>query len=302
MIERFTNPTGAAALKDAMLEQRLVQHDEVLAARFVTVGTLAEHQPGDVLIEQGRGDDAVFFILAGEVGVEVNGRAVAVRKATDTVGEMSAADPTAARSATVRAAVVTVSLRVPSNEFVAIANEHPKTWRALARVIGSRLRDRQRFHRPPNPRPVLFIGSSVEGLSIARHIQIGLKHEPVEVRLWTDGVFGPSGVTVDKLMEQVAEADFAAFVFGPDDQVASREENYQAPRDNVVLELGMFLSQLGRERTYMVMEHKSDLKIPTDLLGISPITYVANKNAKIEVLLGPVCTELAKRARELGAM
>lgn len=302
MIERFTGPTGAVALKDAVLQQRLVQHDDAIADRLIAAGVLVEHQPGDVLIDQGRADDTIFFLLTGEVAVEVNGRPVATRRAPDTVGEMSAADPTAARSATVRAVVVTVSLKLSSPDFVSIANEHPKSWRALARLIGARLRERHRFHRPPNARPVLFVGSSVEGLSIAKHIQLGLKHEPVEVRIWTDGVFGPSGVTVDRLLEQVAEADFAVFVFGPDDRVASRSESYEAPRDNVVLELGMFLSHLGRERTYMVMEHRADLKIPTDLLGIAPITYVSAKDGKLEVLLGTVCTELAKRVRELGAM
>jgi CRP/FNR family transcriptional regulator, cyclic AMP receptor protein len=302
MIERFTGTAGATALKDALLEQRLVQHDDAIADRLVTAGELVEHQPGDVLIEQSRADDTIFFILAGEVGVEVNRRLVATRKAPDTVGEMSAADPTAPRSATVRALVVTVSLKVPSADFVSIANDHPKAWRALARLIGARLRERHRFHRPPNARPILFVGSSVEGLAIAKHIQLGLKHEPLEVRIWTDGVFGPSGVTVDRLLEQVAAADFAVFVFGPDDRVASRADSYEAPRDNVVLELGMFLSHLGRERTYMVMEHKTDLKIPTDLLGLAPITYVSAKDSKMEVVLGTVCTELGKRVRELGAM
>jgi CRP/FNR family transcriptional regulator, cyclic AMP receptor protein len=120
------------------------------------------------------------------------------------------------------------------------------------------------------------------------------------VRIWTDGVFGPSGVTADKLLEQVAESDFAAFVFGPDDRVASRTDSYDAPRDNVVLELGMFLSNLGRERTFMVKDHKAELKIPTDLLGISPITYISSTGSKLEVAISPVCTEIAKRVRELG--
>lgn len=302
MIERFTGPNGSTALKETMLHQRLVQHDEAVAGRLIAVGTLAEHQPGEWIIEQSAADDSVFFIVAGEARIEVNGRAVALRRATESIGEMAAADPAAPRSASVRAVIETVTLRVPSGDFVAIASEHPKVWRATARILGERLRERQRFHRTPNLRPILFIGSSVEGLTVARHIQLGLKHEPVEARIWTDGVFGPSGVTIDKLVEQVEEADFAVFVFGPDDRVASRDEEYQAPRDNVVLELGMFLSHLGRERTLILSEHKADLKIPSDLLGISPITYVADPKAKMEAVLGPACTELAKRIREMGAV
>lgn len=302
MIERFTGPNGGATLKDAILQQRVVQHDDAVARKFIGVGTLGEHQAGDVVIEQASADEFVFFILAGEANVEVNGRTIGTRKPMETVGEMAAVDATAARSATIRAAAETVTLRVGSADFIKIADEHPNVWHATARVIADRLRQRHRFHRPPNAKPILFVGSSVEGLEVAKHLQLGMKDEQVEVRIWTDGVFGPSSVTVDKLLAQVDECDFAVFVFGPDDQVASRAEKYQAPRDNVIFEMGMFLARLGLDRTYMVKEQKTDLKIPSDLLGIAPVTYVADGKAKLEVVLGPVCTEIAKKVRELGSL
>lgn len=302
MIERFTGPDGPAAQKDAMLQQQIVQHDAAVADRLIAAGTLGEHQSGEKIIEQGKADESVFFVLSGEVTIAVNGRAVAVRTARETVGEMAAVDPAAPRSATVTAKLETVTLSVPRGEFIKIANEHPQVWRAIARVIADRLRERQRFHRPPNSRPIMFIGSSVEGLPIAKHIQLGLQRVNVEVRLWTNGVFGPGGVTIDDLLRQTEEADFAVFVFGPDDKVASREETYQAPRDNVVLEMGMFISKLGRGRTYLVKDSKSEIKIPSDLLGITPIIYLADPKSKLEVVLGPVCTTLENQVRGLGSV
>lgn len=302
MIERFTRPGGDLTLRAAVLEQRIVAHDTVVADRLIAAGTLGEHAAGAVLIEQGSGDDTVYLVLVGAVNVEINGRVVASRGPNDTIGEMSAIDPSATRSASVRATVASVTLSIPASAVIAIADTHPLVWRSLARISAERLRERARFHRAPNSRPVVFVGSSVEGLEIAKHIQMGLKHDPAEIRIWTNGVFGPSGVTIDKLSAQIAECDFSVFVFGPDDQVASREETRRAPRDNVILELGMFLSAHGRERTMMVMEHGADLKIPTDLLGITPVTYVASKGERLEVVLGPVCTELSKRIRELGAL
>lgn len=302
MIDRFTGSAGAASLREAMLQQRVVEHNAAVAERLIDVGTLIEFQPGDVILKQDSDDQFVFHILAGEAEVVLNERPVARRAATEAIGEMSAIDASAPRSATVRAVSSSVCLRVGAPDFIAVANEFPSVWRATARIIGERLRQRRRFHRPPNSKPVLFIGSSVEGLSVAKYIQLGLKHDAAEVRIWTDGIFGPGGVTVDKLLEQVAQADFAVFVFGPDDMVASRDEKHQAPRDNVVFEMGMFISQLGRERTYIVKEQKTDIKIPSDLLGIAPITYVADAKAKMEVVLGPVCTVLAKQVQELGPL
>lgn len=302
MIERFTGPNGQAALKEAVLEQRIVQHDAAVADKLLAVGTPTEFQTGDEIVTQGAADDSVFFILTGEATIEVNSRKVASRVPRETVGEMGAIDAAAPRSATIRAVAETVTLRVPGGEFIRIADEHPKVWRATARVLGERLRERRRFHRPPNPKPILFVGSSVEGLEIAKHIQLGMKHDKVEIRVWTDGVFGPSGVTVDTLVKQADECDFAAFVFGPDDRIASREEKYEGPRDNVVFELGMFMARLGRDRTYIIKDSKADLKIPSDLLGISPITYIADPKAKLEVVLSTVCTEISKQVRELGSI
>jgi CRP/FNR family transcriptional regulator, cyclic AMP receptor protein len=302
VIDRFTGSAGAANLREAMLQQRVVEHNAAVAEKLIAVGTLFQFEPGEVILKQDSDDQFVFHILAGESEVVVNERPVARRATSEVIGEMSAIDASAPRSATVRAVSATVCLRVGAPDFIAVANEFPSVWRSTARIIGERLRQRRRFHRPPNSKPVLFVGSSAEGLSVAKHIQLGMKHNAAEVRIWTDGVFGPGGVAVDKLLEQVEQADFAVFVFGPDDTVASRDETHQAPRDNVIFEMGMFISQLGRERTYIVKEQKTEIKIPSDLLGITPITYVADARAKMEVVLGPVCTVVAKQVQELGPL
>ena len=61
------------------------------------------------------------------------------------------------------------------------------------------------------------------------------------MRLWTDGVFVASQFPIIALEKQVREADFAILVLGPDDKVLSRNERSDAPRDNVILELGLFI-------------------------------------------------------------
>ncbi len=57
-------------------------------------------------------------------------------------------------------------------------------------------------------------------------------------------------------------------VLSPDDITTSRKLKSLAPRDNVIFELGLFMGSLGRERCYMVRQDNSQLKIPSDLLGI----------------------------------
>ena len=62
-------------------------------------------------------------------------------------------------------------------------------------------------------------------------------------------------------------------MLSPDDEVESREVQSQAPRDNVIFELGLFIGALGRDRTYMVQPNGVSLKLPSDLAGITQVRY-----------------------------
>jgi CRP/FNR family cyclic AMP-dependent transcriptional regulator len=279
-----------------------VQHNADVAKLLAAKGEVVEFPQGETLIAQGGTDNSALFILNGEANVFVNNRQVATRGAHDCVGEMSVIDPAAPRSATVKAKTPVLALRVPGTDFQAIGDAHPTVWRAVARVVSERLRQRERFHRPENHPPILFVGSSVEGLAVAREVQAQMKRDHLAVKLWTGDVFGPSGVPVDDLLKQVAEADFALFVFGPDDKVASRHKDYEAPRDNVIFEMGLFMGHLGRRRTFMLKEQASDLKIPSDLLGITPITYICRKGCGLADQIGPPCNDLRRVINDLGAL
>ena len=65
-----------------------------------------------------------------------------------------------------------------------------------------------------------------------------------------------------------------------------------APRDNVILELGMCIGAMGRKRAFLVRPRGVELKIPTDLLGITPIDYKSDDPANLAVHLSPVCTQI----------
>lgn len=301
MKARFDGQDGQRCLVTALQQQRIIEHDKQLATAVASAGTLVEYSPGDTLIEQGAQDNHVLFIVSGEVDIYVNSRKVARRVPNDSVGEMAMIDSAATRSATVIATKPTVALNVAEAPFQSILARFPQMWRPIAQVLASRLRERERFHRPPNPIPILFLGSSVEGLQVANEIVSGLKHDNILPRPWsTPGLFSPGGVTVDELLKEVDAADFAAFVFGPDDKLASRRVKYFTPRDNVVFELGLFMGQLDRERAVIVKEHLADIKIPTDLLGISPISYVTKSGQSLADSVATVCNDLRTLITKLG--
>jgi len=300
MIDRFEGSNGKRLLIDVLRGFDLVEHDESLAEKIANAGTLVVFAQDDILMAQGDAENDVYFILTGDVDVVVNNRHIAIRKDGETVGEMALLSPSEPRSATVSARTSVVALKLREPDLRQFADEHQHIWKSIAQTVADRLRQRSEMLSQPNLNPKLFIGCSAESLPIARAIQLGLKHDKITVQIWTDGVFGPSTIPIDGLLSIVRETDFAVFVFDEDDVVESRGAEFTAPRDNTIFELGLFMGSLERNRTFIVKGQSSDVKIPTDLLGITPITYVEDESGKFSTVMGPVCTELREVIKKLG--
>jgi hypothetical protein len=148
-------------------------------------------------------------------------------------------------------------------------------------------------------KPAVFIGSSAEGLRIAKQLQLGLARV-AKCRIWTQGVFGLTQGTLDSLIEATKKADFAILVLTPDDLALKRGSKKTVPRDNVVFELGLFMGALGRKRTFIVHNRDEPIELPSNLAGITTATFSVDDD-DLQVALGEVCTLLEEALREVGA-
>jgi CRP/FNR family transcriptional regulator, cyclic AMP receptor protein len=275
MIRRFQE---RHKLVEALQRQQIVENNKHVAEELADVVELIQFEassPGNVVITQNAADNDLFLILTGRVSIWVNGREQAVRRAGQYVGEMAMIDISAPRSATVIAIEQTVVAKVAEKDFTPIANKHPSLWRQLALELGNRLRERGNHVNAPNPRPVVFVGSSSESLNPAREIQFLLSHDDLITRPWTDG-FRPSATSIENLERELAGADFAILVLAADDIVESRNASQDAPRDNVIWEQGFFTGGLGRGRVFIVKPRGVDLKLPSDWGGITILDYDPN--------------------------
>lgn len=150
-----------------------------------------------------------------------------------------------------------------------------------------------------NIRPAVFIGSSKEGLQIAENIQVNLDYD-CEVTLWSQGVFGLSHGTLESLVDRMGSFDFAILVLTQDDLVNLRDFVQPAPRDNVLLELGICIGSLGRRRTFLVYDRSKSLKLPSDLAGVTPATFQLHSSGNLSAALGAPCTLIKNTIRDLG--
>jgi hypothetical protein len=157
----------------------------------------------------------------------------------------------------------------------------------------------------PTRKPTVFVGSSVESIPVMKMVERLLK--PVaQVTPWTDNdAFSKIGdYFLDSLIRAAGDFDFAILIFGQDDIVLSRKKTQVAPRDNVVFELGLFLSKLSRARTFVIAPRiwSSGLKILSDLQGLKPGEYDVKEGTKDfdEASLKAVCKRIGAKIRELG--
>lgn len=151
-------------------------------------------------------------------------------------------------------------------------------------------------------KPKIFIGSSVEGLSVAYSIQQNLTYD-ADVTVWDQGVFELSKTTIESLLDILNRSDFGVFVFTNDDIAQIRKENKNVVRDNVLFEFGLFIGKLGRDRVFFVIPDHTELHLPTDIVGITPGKYDPNREDKsLQAATGPVCHQVRLQIKKVGIL
>ena len=75
---------------------------------------------------------------------------------------------------------------------------------------------------------------------------------------------------IEKLEEYTADVGYAIVLATPDDEGKAKTETTTKSRvrQNVVLELGMFLAKLGRERVAILLKEASNFERPSDIQGL----------------------------------
>lgn len=128
----------------------------------------------------------------------------------------------------------------------------------------------------------VFIGCASESTTTADRIAAIVKsygHEPL---VWTDRkAFLAGEAILSKLIEHSRTVDAAILIFSPDDETVSRGTRGYQPRDNVLMEYGLFAGTLGQKRS--VICTTGELKMPVDVAGIVYIDFANEWDAKLRL-------------------
>lgn len=138
-------------------------------------------------------------------------------------------------------------------------------------------------------------------MDVAYALQKRLEYES-DPTVWDQGIFRPMRQALVDLVKEAASTDFGIFIFSPDDIADIRGETRHVVRDNVLFELGLFIGAIGVERCFIVAPRGApSLRMPSDLLGLTPITFAADRNdGRLHAALGPASHEIKQAIRLLG--
>jgi hypothetical protein len=128
----------------------------------------------------------------------------------------------------------------------------------------------------------VFIGSSSESLEELDRVASWIESFNYTALPWNDlELFRPGKTVFDSLSNIARDVDAAIFIFSEDDKVWYRNDTSTQPRDNVLIEYGLFLGVLGTGR--VIFCRKGNPRFATDLLGIMHVDISNQSAAKIKI-------------------
>ena len=127
----------------------------------------------------------------------------------------------------------------------------------------------------------VFIGSSsTEGAKdVAVLLQEDLQQHGIDADVWSHDIFEVGHQTLSELVHILRRYDFGVMVFWPDDDLKLGQTSHKTTRDNVVLELGMFLGALGPDRAF-ILRNRDTTRWLSDLAGVTSADFAPRENLK----------------------
>jgi hypothetical protein len=130
-------------------------------------------------------------------------------------------------------------------------------------------------------RPKIFIGSSKASLGVAAKVK-GYLSKVADCFTWSEpDMWEINRSTFDNLIRTSNYFDFGVFIATADDLTKTNDKLVIEPRDNVILEMALFLGAMGQNKSFLLVEN--GVKLPTDFDGIYMPRFEANDESTIKI-------------------
>lgn len=141
-------------------------------------------------------------------------------------------------------------------------------------------------------KPKIFIGSSKAGLDVAEKVKVYLS-SIADCFVWSEpDIWEPNRSTFDNLIRMSNYFDFGIFVATADDLTETNDRLVIEPRDNVILEMALFLGAMGHHKSFLLVEN--GIKLPSDFNGI----YMPRFDKENEESIKTTCDTYIEKIKE----
>lgn len=119
----------------------------------------------------------------------------------------------------------------------------------------------------------ILISCNARTVVLAEKLRDQLQTEFCEARLWSDDARSQSSAALLELLDNAAEQfDFAAIILAKDDVTVTETDDTLRARDTYGFQAGLFMAEIGRERTFLVNSIGESV-LPSHLGGIIPVRF-----------------------------
>ncbi|WP_250487000.1 TIR domain-containing protein [Caballeronia sp. GaOx3] len=172
----------------------------------------------------------------------------------------------------------------------------------MASELAQRLLERNDFVNAKRDKVRVFVISSAEALPVVRELQKQFAYDPFVTVPWNQGVFRVASYTLEDIEREIDQCDFAVAIAYGDDVTSSRGNDWPAPRDNVIFELGLSMGRIGRHRAILMEPRGEGVKLPSDMAGIMTIPFVFDPKQDTAAKFSPACNMLRDHIMKLGTI
>ena len=155
----------------------------------------------------------------------------------------------------------------------------------------------------------IFIGSSSEARNIVNKLSVILGREGFSVKIWNHETFHSNDNYFESIKREMILADYSIFVVNPDDEIVKRGERIYATRDNVLLEIGMFIGFMSIKKVFClrIIDNRNgvakEVILPSDLSGNEYLKVtLSNSDERFSQELRDICTTIKELILQLENM
>jgi hypothetical protein len=140
----------------------------------------------------------------------------------------------------------------------------------------------------------IFICSSSEALDVVLPLEELLIEKQFSPTIWRNGTFGLGQQYTESIIKASKEHDYAIIILSPDGGKVNGSDTFSV-KDNVIFEMGLFISAFNRERTFFLVEKTPHLTLPSYISGLNTATYVYKSERELlKIELRNACTAIEK--------